>query len=340
MDKYFLTGATGMLGEALIEELASRGETDLTALVLPKDPGIKRLPPFVKVKVGDITDESALLKALDEGMIVIHMAALVSIKGSDKEKLFHVNYEGTKAVVDAALAKHAKKFIYISTSHVLGGPKGQPLKEEGIQEPTPSIGAYEDSKKKATLYVLSKVQEGLDASIIYPVGIVGYPDPRLGEISTLVYKFANGKLRYYVKGGYAFVDVHDVAKGIYLASKKGQKGQGYTLSGGYLSIDQIHEVVRASYKGMKKGIIFPFFFTYLVLPFISLNEKVAHKKPLFTLVSLRTVKMKSDFDTSKAERELGLQFTPLETSINNLLSWLISAGLAPQRTLEIPTDKK
>jgi dihydroflavonol-4-reductase len=322
MNRYFVTGATGMVGTALLALLKEKGETDVTVFVLKGDPGVAALPSYVKIKEGDILDKEALLAALKEGMIVLHLAAFISIAGADKAKMFRINYEGTKNVVDAALEKHAKKLVYVSTSHVLGHEKGKTITEAGLALPTDSIGEYEKSKKQATLYVLSKVKDGLDASIVYPSGILGYPDPRLGEITTLIYQFAQGKLTYYVKGGYAFVDVHDVAEGIFQAATKGKPGQGYLLSGGYLSLDDIHEAVRAEVPTLKKGRVIPFFWAYVGLPFIAIHEKIGHHKPLYTYVSLKTVRMDSSFDTSKAQNELGITFTDPRESIRRIVRWL------------------
>lgn len=331
MEKYFVTGATGLVGTQLLRELVSRGETDITAFLLKGDPLKKELPPFVKVVEGDITDRASVFNALGEGMTILHLAAYISIKKKDKKRMWAINYEGTKNLVDAALSHHAKKLVYVSSSHVLGHLKGAKITEEGFGLPTKSIGDYEETKKAATKYVFEKTQtEGLDASVVYPSGIIGSPDERMGEISTLLYKLASGKLRTYVKGGYAFVDAKDVAKGIYLASLRGRSGQGYLLSGGYLSLSDIDAVVRARYPSLKKGRTVPFFFAYLGLPFIALHEKILKGKPMYTYVSLRTVQMKADFDTAKAHKELEMEFTPLNESIAHVLQWLEDSGHLPK----------
>jgi dihydroflavonol-4-reductase len=247
---------------------------------------------------------------------------MVSIRKSDNEKMEKINYHGSVNVINAAIANKAKKLVYVSSSHVIGYKDGAPIKESDFGMKTENIGAYETSKKKATEYVFMKASEGLNASVVFPSGIVSDNDKAMGEISTLLYKLSTGKLTYYPRGGYAFVDVHDVARGIIAASKVGKKGEGYLLSGGYLSLDEIDSIVRERYPNLKKGRVIPFFFAYLGLPFIMIHEKISHHKPLYTYTSLKTIRTHALFDTSKAQKELGITFTPLKTSINNALSYI------------------
>jgi hypothetical protein len=75
----------------------------------------------------------------------------------------------------------------------------------------------------------------------------------------------------------------------------------------------------AHYPGLKKARIIPLWTAYLGLPFISIHERLSKKKPLYTVVSLKTIQTPADFDTSKAEKELGITFTPLKDTINRAL---------------------
>lgn len=324
MRNVFITGATGLLGQAVIEELLRKGDYQVTAFVMPKDPLVKELPVSVNVKEGNILAPDSLREAIQEGDAVVHLAALVSICKKDNDKMKLVNLQGTKNVVDVALEKRCSKFIYISSSHVLGYHKGERITESCFGRKTENIGAYETTKKEATSYVFEKAKEGLNACVIYPSGIISDHDRAMGEISTLLYSLASGKLRFYVKGGYAFVDAHDVARSIVAALENGKPGEGYLVSGGYLTLQQIDEIVRRKYPHLKKGRIVPFFFTYLGLPFIMLHEKIGKKKPLYTYMSLKTVQTEADFDTSKTQWELGIVFTPLEESIDRALDYIES----------------
>lgn len=58
-DKYLVTGATGFLGRAVVEELARR-DAQVRALVLPDDPYAHLLPKKVRSIAGDVCDKDAL----------------------------------------------------------------------------------------------------------------------------------------------------------------------------------------------------------------------------------------------------------------------------------------
>lgn len=324
-----ITGATGLLGRALIREAEAQNYHDIKALVLPNDPLISTLSPSVQVVYGDLLDPISLQNAIQKDDIIFHLAAYISIARSGNPLMKKINEDGTKSLVDAAISQGAKKFIYVSSSHVLAYQKTRPILESDFATDCRPIGYYEVTKKNATRYVYRKAAEGFNATVVYPSGIIGYPDEGMGEITTLLYQLAKGKLRTLVKGGYAFVDVHDVAKALLATIEQGRPGEGYTLSGGYLTIEEIAAIVRRRYPQLKKARKAPLFLAYLGLPFIALHEKIRGGKPLYTYVSLRTIQTPALFSTAKAEKELGIHFTPLEESIDQALSALEEEGKLP-----------
>lgn len=314
--RYFITGATGLLGLALVNKLVKEKKGPIVAFVLSNDPYEKYLPPEVEIRHGDIMREKTIENALENGDLFFHLAAYISLSGAQKE-MEEINVGGTKNVISACLKKKVKKLIYVSSSHVLPAINRHRIKESdyGKKGERP-IGDYENTKREATDLVFHSQTLGLNISVVYPSGILSSEDPRVGEISTLIEKLKNGKLRYIVKGGYAFVDVRDVVEGLLKVSETEKSGEGYTLSGGYLSILDISKTVLEGTERKVKMV--PLFFAYLGLPFIMLNEKIKGGKPLYTPVSLRTLKAPSDFDTSKAQTELGITFHDVRESIKDI----------------------
>ena len=58
-DLYLVTGASGFLGRAVIQELLKKGAA-IRALAVWDDPLAEDLPPSVQVVSGDVRDESSL----------------------------------------------------------------------------------------------------------------------------------------------------------------------------------------------------------------------------------------------------------------------------------------
>ena len=58
-NRYLITGATGFLGRAIVEELVRRN-VRVDALVLHDDPYVALLPEKVRTVIGDICDDDSL----------------------------------------------------------------------------------------------------------------------------------------------------------------------------------------------------------------------------------------------------------------------------------------
>ncbi|MFZ2152204.1 MAG: SDR family oxidoreductase, partial [Minisyncoccia bacterium] len=168
--KIFITGATGFVGSHTCVELLRQGH-ELTLLVRPQE-GISsdekvrvaflplchdeneflKLKEKVTVVSGDITEPNLglekgkceMLKDFDE---VIHLAAKLSFRESDRESVLQSNVSGTEQVLKFAQQAKAKKVSFVSTAYVSGNKEGV-IKEELVPElSAPNFdNAYEKSK--------------------------------------------------------------------------------------------------------------------------------------------------------------------------------------------------
>ena len=103
-----VTGATGFVGRALLDE-AARQHVDIRALtrrVQPKTKGIEWVP-------GDLHDRKALMRLVRNAEAVIHVAGVVN---SPDPTGFHLgNVEGTLALVEAAMAAGVPRIVFVSS---------------------------------------------------------------------------------------------------------------------------------------------------------------------------------------------------------------------------------
>jgi len=144
-----VTGASGTVGVRLVRRLTAAGHA-VRALVLPGDPLRPRLDGTgCELCEGDLRDGSGLAAALAGSETVYHLAAVVL---SEDARLFRqVNVEGTRRLLEAAVAARAGHFIYISSASVV----------------YPSSAPYARSKREAERLVLARADR-LGVTVVRP----------------------------------------------------------------------------------------------------------------------------------------------------------------------------
>ena len=216
-EKYLITGATGFLGRTVLAQLKD-AKAEVRALVMDGDPLARELPQNVRVVTGDVCDEAALgrfFAGADEHTCVIHCAGIISVATHPGDRIYRVNVDGTRNILKFCSQCGVGKLVYVSSVHAIPEkPKGTEIAETTTFSPELVRGDYAKSKAMATTLVLQAAKEGLNASVVFPSGIIGPGDLGKGSITNMLLSFLAGKLPLAVRGGYDFVDVRDVAAGI------------------------------------------------------------------------------------------------------------------------------
>ena len=315
-----ITGGSGHIGNVLARLLLKRGyEVGIIDRDPSSDPAISGLP--VKFFQGDIRDKEFLLSTFKNADYVCHLAGLISIVPTKKNLLYDVNVEGTKFVTEACLEAEVKRLVYTSSIHALHEPrKGIPIIER-IAKVKNVLGEYAKTKVQATEIVLEAVKKGLDAVIVYPSGVIGPYDFKNSEMGTLIREAPNYSKFFYVDGGYNFVDVRDVAKGIVSALEKGRKGEDYLLGGNDISIQQLFTTLSNLTDTAGPRVKVPKNIVKLVVPLAEIFYKVFNKKPLLTKYSFDVLNSNYMIGSSKAIKELGFQTRNLVETIKDTLDW-------------------
>lgn len=317
---YIITGISGHLGNVLARYLQRRGEK-IVGLLLP---GEERPFPDVEIVYGNVINKESMrdLFRSAPNCIVIHCAGLVSISSFDGLHLWDTNVIGTRNMVDLAMEYDVKKFIYVSSVHAIPEqPDQRTITEISQFSPKDVIGDYAKTKSAATEYVLEAARNGLPACVVHPSGIIGPYDPGQGQMSSVLRMYLTRKLPAGVTGGYDFVDVRDVAKGILSCCEKGRNGECYILSGHYYSVkDFLVLAARAVSRKPPKWYL-PLKF---VMPMAALWEHILYKlgrKTVFTPYSLYTLSSNGNFSHAKASAELGYQARGREQTIRDMVKW-------------------
>ena len=325
---YIVTGASGFLGNNIIRMLEHDDNAEVRAFVLNGE-SISSLNNLkCSIYYGDVTKADTLNSVFegsgDAEIFVIHCAAVVYIKSKYNSRVYDVNVNGTKNIVDKVLEYNAK-LIYVSSVHAIPEKSdGNLISEVSIFNPDNVVGLYAKTKAEAARYVMDSVKDkGLNACIVHPSGILGPYDFSNSHLTALVREIVRGKLPMCVKGGYDFVDVRDVAKGIIMACDKGKKGECYIMSGEFVSIKKLADLVCDVVGKKRIKVVLPIMIAKIVAPFYEMYYNVKGKTPLFTKYSLYTLSSNSNFSNEKAKRDLGFVTRDITDTVRDMVMWIL-----------------
>ena len=131
---------------------------------------------------------------------------------------------------------------------------------------------------------------------------------------------AEGRIPIGLKGGYDFVDSRDVVSGILSCEEKGRCGECYILTGHYITVLQLLNVVRKIHGKKERKIEIPYGLVKAIAPISEGAARlIGRKAPLFTPYSVYTLHTNGDFSHEKATRELDYQPRDIVDSIRDSL---------------------
>lgn len=331
-----VTGATGHLGNVLVRELVSRGES-VRALALPGEDlrSLEGLP--IEIVEGNVLDLPSLISACQGVDTVFHLAALVSLLEEHEPILRKVNVEGTSNVIKAVLKTGVRRLVYTSSIHALTRPPhGITIQEDLPFDPQNPAGAYDRTKAEASILVLEAVQkEGLDAVIVCPTGVIGPYDYRRSELGEMILNWMTSRLDYTVKGAFDFVDVRDVARGHILARDYGIKGHTYILGGEQISVAQLRALVKEIRGMFAPALEFPRTLAFWFASLAEIYYKVTHSRPKFTRYSIETLLSNSQISIHRAKTELGYAPRKLSETLRDTIAWWLEQFRKTRKSVRI-----
>ena len=229
---YFVTGASGLIGQSLVASLLQKGEKVKILHRKGSDLSFLNESPHNYTKVeGSLHDSHLLAKELQGIHTIIHTAALVSFQKSDEKELFRTNVEGTSNLVNSAIEVGVNKFIYLSSIAALG----RKVNEFNITEDSKWVESninsnYAKSKYLGELEVWRGFEEGLNGFIVNPSVVLGKGD--WSKSSAQLFKFLYTNQQYYPDANLNFVDLKDVHDCIFKLIEANVNHERFIINGG------------------------------------------------------------------------------------------------------------
>jgi dihydroflavonol-4-reductase len=126
--RVLVTGASGFIGSHLVPKLVAGGFVVSTFGRTSGKPHFESLG--VNHICGDVTNYEQVLAASAGHDIIFHMAGLVSYRSVDLTRQRAVNVEGTRNVMEAALASGVGRVIHTSSIAAFGIHKPEKIIDE------------------------------------------------------------------------------------------------------------------------------------------------------------------------------------------------------------------
>jgi len=303
--KYFVTGATGFIGNVLAKQLRAAGH-EVHASVRTPEKANDLATLGVKLFRGDVTDKESMRAAMKGVDGVYHVAGWYKIGTHDKSGGEKVNIQGTRNVLELMQELKIPKGVYTSTCAVNSDTKGKVV-DETYHFTGKHLSEYDRTKAVAHDIANEFIAKGLPLVIVMP-GLIYGP----GDTSTLrdnIISFLKGQLPMLpADAGNCWAHVEDIVQGHILAMEKGKVGQAYIITGERQTFAEAFKLA-SQITGKRMPMIAPArifnVLSVLVRPFDKLLP------PTYTSEGLRVVAGVTYMgDSSKAKRELGYNPRP------------------------------
>src|SRR4051794_11606430 len=218
--RVMITGGTGFIGAHTVAALLEAGHEPTLLVRNPERVrrnigalgiDIEALP----LVVGDMADADTVATAVADVDAVIHAAAMVApLNRSHAQQTIETNVNGTRTVIDAALAAGCDPVVHVSSVAAVFDPR-ESLIHADLPPMTSADSPYTRSKALAEQLVRERQADGKPVTIVYPGGVMGPPaGDAVGEVAEGFVSMLKSGFVALSDGGVGIVDVRDVARAL------------------------------------------------------------------------------------------------------------------------------
>ncbi len=327
-DKVLVTGASGFVGSAVARALVESGYA-VRALLRPTAQRLNLAGLDAEIVEGDMRDRASVDNAMTGARFLFHVAADYRLWARDPQEIMRTNAEGSRILMESALAAGVERVVYTSSVATIVCPTGEkPADETRSLSESSAIGVYKRSKVVAEKIVQHMIaRDGLPAVIVHPSTPIGPRDIKPTPTGRIIVEAAMGRMPGYVDTGLNLVHVDDVAKGHLAALLQGRVGEQYILGGQDVSLAAMLKDIADLCGRKPPRLCLPRLLLYPVAAVAEAAAHLTHKEPFVTIDGLRMSKHRMFFSSAKAERCLGYTARPYREALSEAIAWFGQNGL-------------
>jgi len=322
--RVFLTGGSGLLGTALVTALLERGD-EVVALARSQESAEKLAARGVQIRHGEVYDEHALTEAMASCDLAFNVAGINKFCVSDPSEMMRANIDGAVAAVRAARAAGVPRLVHTSSAATLGEAPGT-VADEWTAHRGWYLSRYEESKTLGERAAVTAAAElGQDLVCVNPSSVQG--PGRAGGTGRFLIAFLDGRLKVFIDTWVSLVDIQDCVAGHLLAAERGVSGERYLLNGIRLPVTELLALAAEVAGVTATPRMLPRPVATLGGAAAELAFRARGRHPPVCREMVRTLLHGHRYDGRRAERELGLNYTPAEETIRRTVDWARAEGL-------------
>ncbi|MBK9255622.1 MAG: NAD-dependent epimerase/dehydratase family protein [Saprospiraceae bacterium] len=317
-NRILITGSNGFVGSYIVRALLNEGYKNIFCLKREHSNTdlLNDLKHDINWVLGDILDIPFLEDVMQDTDTVIHAAAIVSHDPRIKHIMLQTAVEGTANMVNVALFRKVRKFIFISSVAALGRRKpNEIIDEEAVFSHSELDSYYGLTKFLAEQEVWRGDAEGLPVTVLSPSFILGAG--KWDHSSTRLFKKAYEGLKYFPTGSAGFVDIRDVAIAVTNVVNQDFLGKQFIISSQNLSFAEVlnnichHLDVQKPVKALT-----PFIARFLII-LESLKSSVSGNSPFLTKDSYLTSSASVCYNNDSSVQNLKMSYRSVSETLND-----------------------
>ncbi len=324
--RVLVTGGTGFVGSHTIAALVKQDDQVRLLVRSPNrvEPALgPHGSPACEVVVGDVTDREAVAAAVAGCDAVIHAANVFSFDPRQAHVMSAVNEQGTDIVLTEAARADLDPIVHVSSFVALLPSDGPLTAESEVGAPAPTYGK---SKAVAERIARRLQADGLPVVITYPGSVWGPHDPYLGESDRQAQNALRGRVRLLNRGSLPISDVRDVAAihaavmrpGLgprrYIAVEHNPNFRSTIARLGELAGRNLWSIPVPAPIALATGRVADWMRLRL-----GVDPNLSYEAPWLLANA-------AEVDSTGVINELGIDFTPLDTTLADTTRWLCEAG--------------
>lgn len=320
--KVAVTGGSGVVGSAVVRHLL-QADHEVVALARSRQASEKLGELGAAVVSGDVLDRDSVGRLVEGCERVFHVAGVNELCPRDPSHMWKVNVEGTATVVEQSALMGVERLVLTSSAVTIGEERSA-RGHEGSLHRGHFLSEYERSKTVAERLAFDHAGD-LDVVAVNPSSVQG-PGRSTGT-GALLLAAARGKSPFLVDTTFSLVDIDDCARGHLLAADRGVPGERYILSGAVLTVRQVVRIIDTIVGRRRRAWFLQPRLVSALAPVVETASKALGRSAPLCRESARVLFHGHSYDGRRATRELGVEYTTVEDTLERSIRWFEGEGM-------------